>query len=156
MPLWALVNAMTFGQVSKMYSCLKPHVKAEVAKQYEHVNEKELETFVKVLVLFRNCCAHGERLFSHTVYTDISDTSLHSKLGIAKTGKQYVKGKHDLFAAVISLRYLMPNDEFLPFKKRLQSLIAGFVQSSGAIQEEDLLSLMGFPENWRKITSYKL
>lgn len=155
-PLWVLVNAMTFGQVSKMYSLLRPSVKSSVAKQYEHVNERELEQHIKALVLYRNCCAHGERLFSHKIYTDIPDTWLHKKLGIPLNGQQYVMGKRDLFAAVISLRYLLPEDEFVPFKKKLADLMSKFVRENGVIDEAELLASMGFPENWKKLTQYKL
>lgn len=41
-PLWATMNAMTFGQTSKMYSYLRHPMQADVAKQYENVNEREL------------------------------------------------------------------------------------------------------------------
>ena len=77
-PLWATLNAMTFGQVSKMYEILHPGVKAAVAKQFSNVNERQLANVLKVLVLFRNVCVHNERLFSHKVHSDIFDTPLHA------------------------------------------------------------------------------
>lgn len=101
-------------------------------------------------------CAHGEKLFSHKIYTDIPDTRLHKKLGISLNGQQYVMGKRDLFAAVISLRYLLPGDEFIPFKKKLADLMSKFVRENGVIDEAELLASMGFPENWKKLTQYKL
>ena len=59
------------------------------------MNERELEQYLKVLVLYRDVCAYNERLFSHKVYSEIPNTVLHQKLGIAQTGTQYVYGKKD-------------------------------------------------------------
>ena len=128
-PLWAVVNAMTFGQTSRMYAYLRHPMRADVAKQYEHVNERELGQHLKVLVLYRNCCAHGE---------------------------QYAMGKRDLFGAVISLRYLLPPDQFLPFRRQLARLVDGFARDCAAIEADELLDLMGFPKNWADLTRYGL
>ena len=80
MPLWVLMNALTFGQLSKMYSFLSSEVKSKVSQKFEFVNERQLEQYLKVLVLYRNVCAHNERLFSHKVYSEVPDTILHQKL----------------------------------------------------------------------------
>lgn len=155
-PLWVLVNATTFGQISKMYSFLAPSEKAAVSKRFAFANEKELEQFLKILVLFRNVCAHGERLLTHRTHSVIPDTNLHRKLGIAKKGSQYTQGKSDLFAVVVALRYLLPKDRFLEFKKGLIKLINGYLRKSDAIGRDALLASMGFPRHWETITRFKL
>ena len=63
--------------------------------------------YLKVLTLYRNVCAHNERLFSYHTYIDIPDTLLHKKLGISKNGSKYIYGKNDLFSVVIAFRYLL-------------------------------------------------
>lgn len=62
-PLWVAVNAMTFGQTSKMLTALRDSEKAKIAKRFGVGNPKELSSFIRVLALYRNVCAHGERLF---------------------------------------------------------------------------------------------
>ena len=42
-PLWVTTHAMTFEQISNMYSFLNPREKGKVSKKYTHVSEKELE-----------------------------------------------------------------------------------------------------------------
>ena len=155
-PLWVLINALTFGQVSKMYSLLPQQVQSKVSKNFKYVNEKELEQYLKVLLLYRNVCAHNEGLFSHRVYSEIPDTLLHKKLSISKNGNQYMQGKKDLFSVVIALRYLLPGEDFLIFKKRLLSVIAKYLKSSNRLSEVELLHYMGFPVNWKDITKYKM
>ena len=95
------------------------------------------------------------RLFSYQVKNDIPDTVLHKKLGIPQNGTQYIYGKRDLFAVVISFRYLLTNDDFKKFKQQLSSILAHYLKSSSALGETELLKYMGFPENWKKITGYR-
>lgn len=155
-PLWVLINAMTFGQISKMYSFLTSRIQSKISKNFKKVNERELEQYLKVLVLYRNVCAHNERLFSHKVYSEIPNTVLHSKLHISQTGNQYNQGKKDLFGVVIAFRYLLSADSFLLFKRELVLLIDKYVRSSSRITEKNLLKQMGFPENWKSITRYRI
>lgn len=58
-PLWVAVNAMTFGQISKMLTALRDNEKAKIAKRFGVGNPKELSSFIRVLALYRNVCAHG-------------------------------------------------------------------------------------------------
>jgi abortive infection bacteriophage resistance protein len=155
-PLWVLTNAMTFGQLSKMYSFLPSKIQGRISQNFTHVNERELEQYMKVLVLYRNVCAHNERLFSHKVYSEIPNTILHQKLHIPQNGTQYVLGKKDLFAIVIAFRYLVPKDDFISFKRELVRKIETYVNKSQRISETQLLASMGFPENWKTITRYKI
>ena len=62
-------------------------------------------------------------------------------------------GKHDLFAVVLSLKYLIGNDDF---KCGLARLIKRVLKQCPHITRTQLLKEMGFPENWEKINRYKL
>lgn len=155
-PLWVLINALTFGQISKMYSFMPQQIQSRVSKNFKYANEKELEQYLKVLVLYRNVCAHNECLFSYKVHSEIPDTALHKKLGIQKNGNQYVQGKKDLFAVIIALRYLLSKEDFLEFKKELTSIMTKYLRSSSRLSETELLQYMGFPVNWKKIASYQI
>lgn len=48
-PLWVAVNAMTFGQTSKMLTALRESEKAKIAKRFGVGNPKELSSFIRVL-----------------------------------------------------------------------------------------------------------
>ena len=155
-PLWVLLNAVTFGQLSKMYSVLPFRVRSQVSRNFAHANERSLGQYLKVLVLYRNACAHNERLFSHKVYSEIPDTPLHEKLGILRDGTQYTLGKRDLFAVVIAFCYLLPRDSFLAFKRLLKRLLSSYNKEDAAVDRDKLMSFMGFPKNWESITRYRL
>ena len=155
-PLWVLVNAMTFGSLSKMYIFLTSDLQTKVSKNFPNVNEKQLRQYLSVLTKFRNVCAHNERLFSYRTKDSIPDTNLHRKLCIPKMGSTYTLGKCDLFAVVIAFRYLLSPDEFRIFKSTLASHIDKILNKMDHITETELLDAMGFPLNWKKISAYKL
>ena len=155
-PLWVAVNAMTFGRISKMLTALRDNEKARIAKRFGVGNPKELSSFIRVLALYGNVCAHGERLFSHRCHVGIPDTALHAKIDIEKIGPDYACGKVDAFSAVIALRYLLRDDELKAFKAKLVKCVNGYLLSDESIGEGRLLEAMGFPAEWKKITRYKL
>ena len=155
-PLWVLANVLTFGNISKMFQCYTNDLQFRISKNFSNVNEKELVQYLKVLTKFRNVCAHNERLFSFTTRDNIPDTTIHSKLGIAKVGRQYIYGKRDLFSVVIAFRYLLPRSDFFEFKDTLARTVDRFVKQTTHITYSELLHEMGFPANWKKISSYKV
>lgn len=109
-----------------------------------------------VLTQFRNICAHGERLYCYHTKQAVPNLLLHQKLDIPKKSQEYIYGKHDLFAVVLSMRYLLPNDWFLSFKKELIKAIRQYVERTSCFSEKQILKFMGFPENWTAITRYSM
>lgn len=155
-PLWVLIHTLTYGQISKFYSLLPFGLQSSISKEFPTVNEHELERYLKILTLFRNVCAHNERLYSFRTQLDFPDTRLHTKLNIRKKGNQFLYGKRDLFGLVIAFRYLLPSQSFLEFKYLLVKAIRNYSKQSNKISRNSLLSMMGFPDNWEHITRYRL
>jgi abortive infection bacteriophage resistance protein len=130
-------------------------VQYKISQQFEHVTERQLHQFMRVLTSCRNVCAHGERLYSFSINETISDTTLHKKLAIPQTNGQYMLGKHDLFSVVIALRYLLDTSDFKCFKAELRKCIKNVLKHCPHLTENQLYTQMGFPANWEKITLYK-
>jgi abortive infection bacteriophage resistance protein len=139
-----------------MYKVLPHSLQSKVCKNFTYINPHHMEQFLSVLTKFRNVCAHGECLFTYRTQDSISDLPLHEKLAIPKSGFQYQYGKNDLFAVVITFRYLIPSKDYLTFKKKLATLINHIFDNLVHIDNTELLNHMGFPENWNKITRYQL
>lgn len=156
LPLWVTTNVLTFGSLSKMFTVLPQSIKSRICKHFNNINQNQMDSFLSVLTKYRNVCAHGECLFSYKTVDSISDTSLHEKLKLPKKGNQYIKGKQDLFAVVIVFRYLLPNSDFLTFKRKLIMEIENAVQLNQHVSREELLDLMGFSNNWIRISRYQL
>ena len=145
-PLWVLANVLTFGNLSKMFRVFPQSLKSKVSKNFEPLNQHQMEQFLSVLTKYRNVCAHGERLFTYRTVDAIADTPLHKKLSLPQSGNQYEKGKQDLFAVVIAFRYLLPGKDFLEFKRKLIKEIDRVNREVEHISEVELLNKMGFPE----------
>lgn len=156
-PLWVTTHAMTFGQLSNMYSFLNPREKRKISKSYKNVSEKGLEQYLSALTLFRNTCAHKERLFSFRLRKrNFPDTVLHVKMNISKRGNQYTQGKADYFGLVIAFRYLLPREDFLTFKHSLKRMIDSYCKKNTRLSKSDLLLEMGMPLGWEKITRFRM
>lgn len=154
-PLWAAMNALTFGQVSKMYQYAPTDIRSKISKRFGGISEKQLHQLITIIARCRNVCAHGERLYSFKIRETIPDMPLHEKLKIPKKKGQYICGKSDLFAVVIALRYLIWNEDFKKFKQDLLHLINNSLKKCPHISKKQLLTNMGFPENWNQILKYK-
>lgn len=118
-PLWVLINILTFGNLSKMYQLFPQSLQSKICKNFGTVNQRQMEQFLSILTKFRNVCAHGERLFTYKTMDAIADLPIHKKLDIPLDGEQYRYGKRDLFAVVIAFRYLLSPKDFLVFKRIL-------------------------------------
>lgn len=155
-PLWVAMNAITFGQLSAFYQYMPNEIQSKVSKHFPGYSEKQLHQFITIVAKCRNVCAHGERLFDFRTSDTIPDTFLHKKLNIPMKKGNYLFGKHDLFAVVLALRYLIVNDEFKKFKFSLSRLIHQILKQCPHITKAQLLKEMGFPENWETICRYKI
>ena len=156
-PLWGALKILTFGSLSKMYSLLQFHQRVKVANEFPFYSDRTLISTIDCMTYFRNVCAHNERLFTFQLnQRTFPDTPLHQKLGIPKKGKEYVVGKKDYFGLVIALRYTLPRDEFLIYKRQLKRLIDSYTRRNSRVSKNELLKMMGMPSNWESITRYKI
>lgn len=69
---------------------------------------------------------------------------------------QFLSGKGDLFGLVLAFRYLLPKQNFLAFKASLIRTLNQYMKNSKQIIEIELLSMMGFPANWKNITRFHI
>ncbi|MFR8352574.1 MAG: hypothetical protein ACLVB1_07720 [Blautia obeum] len=73
-----------------------------------------------VMTKFRNVCAHNDRLFDFRTKDALCDMKIHERLSLPREYGRYVYGKNDLFAQVIILKLLLPEDEFKMFFHELK------------------------------------
>jgi len=113
-----------------------------------------LSAIFGVLVLFRNTCAHNDRLYNYKSNRgELPSLPLHKELCLAKsTNNNFSQGKRDLFAVVIALRYLLEDVHFTLFFNKLENVIKSHPNNL-IFPNSDLIKSMGFPENWREIAT---
>lgn len=151
-PLWVMMKALTLGTVSKLYSFLPQSIQHNVSKEFEYVHEGMLVQMLDLLARVRNVCAHNERLFDYKYQKGtIDDTYVHNALAIEKKKGQYIKGKNDLFAVVIVLKYLLSEEDFSSFVQELEKITEQLFLDTRVIEKLQLYKYMGFSENWFNI-----
>ena len=139
-PIWAVVEIMTFGQLSKWYANLSSGAdRNRVAHTYD-MDEINLVSFLHHLSTVRNVCAHHSRLWNREFTFTFKLPRQRPVALVAEMNTQQHGGKR-LFNTLAVLAYLM--DIICPghhWKKRLITLI----------EEHNIdAKFMGFPTDWK-------
>lgn len=151
-PLWVLTNIMSFGNISKFYSVMKLSDQNDVAREF-NLRPEQLDSILKSINVFRNKCAHEERLYNIYVKFAIDNfPHIHGSLGLPRNSSgNYIKGKNDLFSLLISLKLLLLRSEFNQLVSKLKREIDSLNGNFHTILPSDITDKMGFPSNWYNI-----
>ncbi len=151
-PLWVLVNILSFGDICNLYRLMKQKQRVEIAKEF-NIGEQNLTSLLNILCKTRNLCAHDERLYNYEypAFTGIADTRYHTSLNLPITNGRYNIGKNDLFAVVIALKLLLSTEDYHKFHSKLFSRIMSIQSKLKTISLNDVLIAMNFPNNWHDI-----
>lgn len=141
MPLWVIVELLSFSNLSKLYSSMYISEQDCIAKNVG-AGRAVLTNHLHCLSILRNKCAHGGRLYGEPL-----DLPASLKVGLLR--KYPTVSKDSLFAYIIVLYERLPNDESR--YNFLNDLITLLDKNSECID----LSQMGFPDNYKQILSYK-
>lgn len=148
-PLWIMIQVLTLGQVSHMFDYLKASVPIKVCNDFSQIRRRDMHSFLSIMTKHRNVCAHGDRFFNYRTKDSITDTTIHEKFHIPRINGRYQVGKNDIFSEVIILKYLLDKEDFRKFYYELKSCL------KKQAPEKDILTLMGFPDNWMSIIRLK-
>lgn len=139
MPLWVIVELLSFSNLSKYYNSLFESDKKIIADKLG-VAHKVLSNHMHCLSVLRNKCAHSSRIYNNDFVPP------------AKLGSEYLKKYNDVFndslfayCRIIYLRLPEEKDK-KDFVKGLKSIISDYEESIN-------LSDIGFPKDWLKVIS---
>ncbi len=142
MPLWVIVELMSFSNLSKLYSSMyiseKELIASEVGITYE-----VLENHLHCLSVLRNKCAHAARLYN----TNFNPPAKLQK----KFLKQHPSVKNNTLFAYLLI--LMRN---LPQKASKLSFIADLNAVIEKYMNDIDISKIGFPEDYEKLLKIQI
>ncbi len=145
------------GNISKIYSYQQPSIQTVISKEFVGVSEGDLQAFLDLLTRFRSVCAHNERLFDYRYNKrSINNMQIHKDMNIPKKKNRYTKGKSDLFAALITLKYLQEETAFHQLVCDIGEAIDALLKSTSQIQRSQLYKYIGFPVDWKTIEALPL
>ena len=156
-PLWVLVNFMTFGNIQKMYEYLDPSLKNAIAKDFAEdfnadykkniiISSGMVESILKSINFFRNVCAHEERLYNYKIRKISKISSVSNVLGVDTT--QLEKG--NLFTAIVFLKLVTSKEEYEHLKKMIQNLFSKYDSHFKSLEFSEILMKMGFQPAWEE------
>ena len=152
-PLWVLVNVLTFGKITNFYLNLKEQDKIDIAKEFG-VHYKELHKYMRILGLARNKCAHDERFYDIKFRLRLHTRSIRnfSILGLQrdKSGS-YKNGTNDAFAVAIIFSQMLKKCELKEFISSMSKAISKLEKQLNSISINDVLDVMGYPDNWKQL-----
>lgn len=158
-PLWVLINTLSLGTVSIFYSYLKQKDQNDIGRVFQ-LKPDEMNNILSVLTIFRNACAHDERLYCLKAIkknmrpNSIKTNNIHTKLQIPLRATNNPEcGKNDLFAIVIIFKLMLSKKVFNKFYLDIRDLIRELEKMLKTITIDKVLKEMGFPSNWKDINN---
>jgi len=147
-PIWVLVELLTLGTLSRLFKNLTSEVRDEICKRnYGKINDEYIGNWLQGCTILRNICAHRGRLFNRQIPFSLR-LGKKDKLVLKNNGISMNKATKQLFAYLIVMKKMIPNDEIWDaFTSRLVDLKNKypFVR----------LDYYGFTEDWKKILGVK-
>lgn len=153
-PLWVLVNVLTFGKIENFYKNMKPADKIIVAKQF-NLHPTELSKYMHMLALARNKCAHDERFFDIKFKERIHTKSIKnfSTLGIIRANDgSYTYGTNDAYSIAIMFALLLSKSDLKDFISSMKSAFRKLEKQLHTISISDIMNIMGFGSNWTNLS----
>jgi len=158
LPIWAMVDVLSFGSLPYLYELMKRDDRTEVARMFGVNQERRFAAWLRSMVDFRNYCAHGSRLFNRHFKRGIGivpgaiDVNLLGhvlKDNFSSSDRPY--GRLYINAALLAymLRTHASGSRWhLQFKTVVRKLPP---RASGLIPVVDLEYNMGFPGSWDQL-----
>ena len=146
-PLWAAVEVLSFGTLSRIIKNLKNGNGSAFARLSEFYkyrtlkgnlakpSHKTLSSWIQALVVLRNTCAHNARIYNR---------SYKIPPEILQIDKVIPQPPHSgLYELLLAMKYLRPSDtDWKDFSMSLQKLIQDYHSYIS-------LSAMNFPNDWK-------
>jgi abortive infection bacteriophage resistance protein len=139
-PLWAVVEVMTLGQLSKWYSNLRHGADRNAVARCYDMDETNLTSFLHHLSTIRNICAHHSRLWNREfTFTFRLPTHRPQRLAASLNYQDDRRLYNTLAVLAWLLDSISPQHQW---KQRLKALL---------VQHQIDPLRMGFPAGWQQM-----
>lgn len=156
-PLWVLTNQLTIGNINNFYKCLDDSLKDKIAKDYSdnykrnynvsvHITKESLMDILKTVNMFRNVCAHEERLYCYKLSRPARSSNISNLLNIPTT---YLIG--NLFTVVAQMKLVLSKKNFNELLRAIKDLFSKFDNKFLTVTFSDIKLVMGFHPNWESL-----
>lgn len=160
-PAWILLKGANFWTIKTFLKLQKSDIKDMITStlldknlDYINVDDKQfLSDIVHIIYKFRNCAAHGGRMYNLNIKRKTSNRdsdvikyykTFHDKINISSG--QYNKGcgQSDFYAFYYAVKQLLPSNEYLSFNRSVIALLKAIKTQYGD-KYSTVLKMMGVP-----------
>ncbi|PKY92467.1 Abi family protein [Facklamia hominis] len=154
-PIWVLINELTFGETLYLYINLDEKLKNRIAQDMNRFlsdcigKPTVLESHALTNLLFnlkdiRNCVAHNNVLFGMKCRNNVKYfPEIHDPYCIKKQ-----QPRQDLFNMIIMMRCFLTNNQFSIMHNTILSRTKTLQGSLQTIEINKIINTLGFPNNW--------
>jgi abortive infection bacteriophage resistance protein len=138
LPIWSVVEIISFGSLSKFFMILKEEEQNQVIQNIHGINKVVFYKWFHALSGVRNICAHHSRLWNRTL-----GVSFEVPRGL-DSFENIKESKNKVFFALSVIEYLLTciGEDEVDFKTKIKNLIKKYPKVK--------LESMGFIENWEQ------
>jgi abortive infection bacteriophage resistance protein len=153
LPPWVLVNTLTMGTTTQFYRCMHMQDRKKVAARFSS-KPGILWVQLCILTLFRNCCAHGIRLYEFKLADDHNapGTPWDYLVGHSATDPcTSLDRRTRAFCLLPILRALLPAESVRRLCSEVSDHLRALEPQLHTIGVADVMQQMGFPDDWQRI-----
>lgn len=157
LPIWTVVEVISFGTLSKMYTILKTKEQKVVIEKLANINNDVFKNWLHALSVVRNICAHHSRLWNKTLGVSfevpkkiISFKAIKNPICSLKTKEELDNPLNNkVFFALSVIEYLLSciGEDEVGFKEKIKQLLHKYPQTDK--------KAMGFVDDWEKLEMWR-
>ncbi|RXK06459.1 Abi family protein [Halarcobacter bivalviorum] len=136
LPIWTVVEIISFGSLSKLFMLLQEKEQNEVISSMGEINKVVFFKWFKALSSVRNACAHHSRLWNKTLGVSFEVPRKNESF------EELSNSKNKIFFALTVIEYILTciGEDEIEFKAKIKSLIKKYPEVD--------IEKMGFIKNW--------
>lgn len=170
MPMWILMNVLTFGNISHLFTLQKRDVQIDITKSL-NLSSKSIisddlsivntSRILQILSLYRNICAHNERFYLIKTRVPIDDiymnfglklpnfvdSSLGKRLNASQIKKR-LNARQGTYALIFIISLFMDSKELNDFIIQIRNEFRGLEDKLSTISIVEIERIMGMNFDW--------
>lgn len=160
LPIWALTEVLSFGKLPYLFELMQAADAREVARMFGFVHPRPFGAILRMMVDFRNTCAHGSRLYNRAFKRSLSIRPHDTSGGLlahvsAQNFTATPKPHQRLYIYAATLAFMLASHSSgsgwnMSFKTHVKKLKVELEAPDGSVLISPEVS-MGFPQNWNDL-----
>lgn len=170
MPMWILMNVLTFGNVSHLFTLQKKDVQIDIVKSLglnstpiipDELSIINTSRVLQILSIYRNICAHNERFYTTKVKVPIDDNYMnfgrklphtvdparHRRLNTSQKNKR-MNARQGVYVLIFIISLFMDKKELHKFIVEIKNEFQELDSMLNTISINEIERFMGLNFDW--------